>query len=68
SWGGKFNIESTVGVGTRMIMTMPKASAPSWFVSSVHLRSNSAIVVLDDDQGIHQTWDSRFAGAGLDLS
>ncbi|MBF0362753.1 MAG: HAMP domain-containing histidine kinase [Oligoflexia bacterium] len=59
SLGGKFEIQSTVGVGTKMIIYIPKATAPDWFVSEIKLKPHSAIVILDDDQGIHQTWDTK---------
>ncbi|MBF0311895.1 MAG: HAMP domain-containing histidine kinase [Oligoflexia bacterium] len=58
--GGKFAIESQEGVGTRMIITLPRVDAPTWFVPMLSLTSKQAIVILDDDQGIHQTWNNRF--------
>ncbi|MBF0363915.1 MAG: HAMP domain-containing histidine kinase, partial [Oligoflexia bacterium] len=60
-WGGTFNIESTVGQGTKVTIIIPKTKVPHWFVSKIELENKIAIVILDDDQGIHQTWDKRFA-------
>ncbi|MBF0314348.1 MAG: HAMP domain-containing histidine kinase [Oligoflexia bacterium] len=61
-WGGRFKIESEVGKGTKIILAIPKTTAPHWFVSKISLESNMAIVILDDDAGIHQTWDKRLEG------
>ncbi|MBF0363894.1 MAG: HAMP domain-containing histidine kinase [Oligoflexia bacterium] len=65
SWGGSFSIESEVGKGTKITLTIPKAKPPHWFVSKISLSEYSAIMILDDDQGIHQTWDKRFADLKL---
>jgi len=63
SWGGGLKFESTVGVGTTIIITLLKAEAPSWFVKELKFKSESRIVVIDDDSSIHQIWDGRFQSA-----
>jgi len=60
SWGGGLKFESTVGVGTTIIITLLKSEAPSWFVRELKFKSDSRIVVIDDDSSIHQIWDGRF--------
>lgn len=65
SWNGSFKVESEVGLGTKVIFTLPKVTAPNWFVSGLEIAKNSAILILDDDQGIHQTWDKKFKEACL---
>lgn len=60
NFGGKFKIESEVGKGTKMIIVLPRESAPAWFVPKLVLKNGQAVVILDDDQGIHHTWDNRF--------
>ncbi|MBF0311964.1 MAG: hypothetical protein HQK52_01030 [Oligoflexia bacterium] len=64
SWGGQFKIDSVIGMGTSVQLIIPKATAPHWFVSKISIEEYSAIVILDDDQGIHQTWDKRLSLLG----
>lgn len=60
SWGGRLEITSQIGIGTSVIVTLPPASAPDWFVSELRLQAQSAVVVLDDDSSIHGIWQGRF--------
>ncbi len=60
SWGGKLRIESTQGAGTSVIITLPRAPSPSWFVSTLSLAPGTSVVVVDDDSSIHQVWQGRF--------
>ncbi|MBF0314919.1 MAG: HAMP domain-containing histidine kinase [Oligoflexia bacterium] len=59
-WGGELSVESEVGKGTKIILSLPRVTPPKWFVPSIELEPGQAVVILDDDQGIHQTWDNRF--------
>ncbi|MBF0361149.1 MAG: HAMP domain-containing histidine kinase [Oligoflexia bacterium] len=65
-WGGNFKIESTEGVGTKIILSLPKVQAPSWFVPNIELKSDAEIVILDDDSGIHATWADKLNKLGID--
>lgn len=58
--GGNFDIQSEVGRGTSVILSLPAVSAPDWFQSQLALRSGVTVVILDDDQSIHAIWDARF--------
>ncbi len=60
SWGGKLRIESAVGKGTSVIISLPQAQVPGWFVAALKLNPGSTVVVLDDDNSIHQIWQGRF--------
>lgn len=60
SWAGSLQIESNLGQGTSVILTLPKAAPPSWFVSELRLIPNLTIVILDDDASIHHIWERRF--------
>ncbi len=60
SWGGKLTIESEVGNGTAVVITLPQAKAPEWFVSELILTPQASVVVLDDDSSIHGIWQGRF--------
>jgi len=71
SWQGTLSLASTVGVGTTVTLTLPKAATPNWFVPSINLFEGSTVVVLDDDNSIHQIWQSRIdavaAGASIQI-
>lgn len=64
---GEIDIDSHVGVGTRVILTFPQVSKPRWICSSITLTSNDLIVVLDDDPSIHGAWELRFAKDAPDI-
>lgn len=60
SWGGKLEIDSIVGRGTEVTLSLPRVEAPEWFVSELKVAPGSSVVVLDDDASIHQIWKERF--------
>ncbi|MBI4403652.1 MAG: HAMP domain-containing histidine kinase [Deltaproteobacteria bacterium] len=61
SWRGRFTILSEVGKGTSVNIILPKAYPPEWFVSELEVAPNTTVVVLDDDNSIHQVWHDRFS-------
>jgi len=63
SWGGSLEIKSEIGKGTAVIIKLPAAEPPAWFVSKLELPSGGIVVVLDDDESIHQVWRGRFESA-----
>ncbi|MGK5085834.1 HAMP domain-containing sensor histidine kinase [Bdellovibrionota bacterium FG-1] len=65
SWGGKLQLASEVGKGTTVIITLPQAKAPEWFVSELILTPQIPVVVLDDDSSIHGIWQGRFDSLGV---
>ena len=66
-WGGVVAIDSTVGIGTVVTITLPLANPPSWFMSNISLTSNQTICILDDDYEIHHTWDEKFKDSGATI-
>lgn len=64
-WGGDLQITSQVGLGTTIIITLPNQISPIWFLKQIEITNNSAIIVLDDDQSIHQIWSERFKNNGF---
>lgn len=40
---------------------MQQAVAPRWFLPELIIKQNDFIVILDDDEFIHQVWKKRFA-------
>jgi len=61
AWGGSLCYESSVGLGTRAIMTLPLAESPSWFSVGLSVTSPGTVIVLDDDPIIHSIWSDKFA-------
>ena len=68
SWGGQLRLASKIGEGTLVIVELPKAPAPEWFISELWLHPDEAVVVLDDDASIHQVWQERFESLGQERS
>ncbi|MBF0208706.1 MAG: HAMP domain-containing histidine kinase, partial [Oligoflexia bacterium] len=66
AWDGELDIESQIKLGTRIILTLPRAQTPKWFMPHLSLGKEQAIVILDDDQGIHLTWNNRFKALGIE--
>ncbi|MFH1356091.1 MAG: ATP-binding protein, partial [bacterium] len=65
SWGGNINIESQLGEGTTITITIPKQQAPDWFVPEINIASDTFVFILDDDDSIHQVWQNRFNTAKM---
>lgn len=53
---GGLKIESTEGDGTTILMTLPRAASPSWFLEELVLERPRRLVTVDDDPTIHQVW------------
>lgn len=66
SWGGDLWFESEDGYGTTVSIMLPKHNHPKWFLPKVSLTSKMAVVVLDDDEGIHNLWSKRFSSLRFD--
>ncbi|MBI2344182.1 MAG: hybrid sensor histidine kinase/response regulator [Deltaproteobacteria bacterium] len=67
-WGGTVTLTSTVGVGTTVTLTLPRAVAPAWFVPELVLTPGSTIVIVDDDVSIHQIWQERLEGDAQEIT
>ena len=57
---GKMHIDSTIGKGSNISLTFPRASAPSWLAEEIILKSDDTVIILDDDASIHGAWQTRF--------
>jgi signal transduction histidine kinase len=66
SWGGRLEIASEIGEGTTVTIALPAAPAPGWFVPEVAPARGDVVVILDDEEGIHQVWRSRLQALGAD--
>lgn len=59
-WDGQFCIQSHVDEGTTIDIILKRVQAPDWFVSELFILPQTKIVILDDDESIHQVWHKRF--------
>jgi nitrogen-specific signal transduction histidine kinase len=57
---GAMCINSTEGVGTSIVLTIPIVEPPIWFVDRLMLRGGDLVVVLDDDLSVHHVWRKVF--------
>ncbi len=63
---GKITITSKEGVGTSLVVLLPKDVSPKWFVPKIVIKDRTTIVIFDDDQTIHQIWRGRFESLNND--
>jgi signal transduction histidine kinase len=59
-WNGKYDIQSKVGEGTTFTIEFPITENPSWFQAGINFLPNAHVVVLDDDESIHNIWEMHF--------
>ncbi|MBA2651856.1 MAG: HAMP domain-containing histidine kinase [Tatlockia sp.] len=57
---GEIALQSTINIGTKVIITLPKSDFPPWFCENIDINYNAKIIVLDDDPSIHDAWNERF--------
>ena len=67
-WGGELTISSEVGDGTEVVIALPRADPPEWFVRWIQIPSDGTVVIVDDDPLIHETWKARFRPAAREQS
>lgn len=60
SWGGILDILSELNVGTTISINLPIQPPAYWFAQELTIEANSAIVIVDDDQSVHDAWQLRF--------
>jgi len=60
SWHGVFSMTSELHKGTQVNFTIPMTENPSWFADHLWLTEKSSIIILDDDETIHQMWKEHF--------
>lgn len=70
SINGELHISSKAGVGTVVTITIPSVldvDLPAWYISEINIAKNSHIIVIDDDDAVHNEWSLRFLDLGLSL-
>lgn len=65
-WGGRLEIASEISEGTTVTLVLPSAPAPCWFVPEIAPARGGVVVILDDEEGIHQVWRNRLNALGAD--
>ncbi len=61
SWKGSLRFDSTVNIGTRVTISLPQSEPPIYFISELKIKSDSKILIIDDDENIHHVWERRFS-------
>jgi anti-sigma regulatory factor (Ser/Thr protein kinase) len=55
-WKGMLSIESWAGKGTTVTVRLPLTQKPSWFTDSFSICDDGYLVIVDDDDSIHERW------------
>lgn len=63
-WNASMEFVATE-IGTLILIKLPLAKAPPWFLTNLSIAPNSKILILDDDTTIHQIWNDRFSQLNL---
>jgi signal transduction histidine kinase len=58
--GGMFKVETKIGIGTTVFLSLPSTPAPKWFLEEIRVKPCQKIVIFDDDSSIHHVWEKRF--------
>ncbi len=68
SWGGEYNIKSECNKGTEFEIYIPSSEPAKWFLSNIVISEDSTIIILDDDQTIHDIWNTRLKNLFHDIN
>lgn len=53
SWNGNLDIYSKENEGTTITIKLPASEPPTWLPHNIQIQKNSSLVILDDDESIH---------------
>lgn len=65
SWGGSLEIQSHLGLGSCLRISLPQSSPSSLFPQNLHFSKNTQWICLDDDPSIHEIWKLKAKQLGL---
>lgn len=51
-----FEMDSEVGIGTKITLRFPQAIKPDWIAQKIYLNKDDVVVILDDDDSIYKAW------------
>jgi signal transduction histidine kinase len=57
-WGGTLAVSSQEGIGTEVILEIPRINAPDWHLPELSIGSKIPVIV-DDSPSIHELWRTR---------
>ncbi|MET3108147.1 signal transduction histidine kinase [Oxalobacteraceae bacterium GrIS 2.11] len=57
--GAQLNLSSRLKHGTCFELVFPRADKPDWLVDEINVSYDDTIIILDDEQLIHDSWDVR---------
>lgn len=58
--GGHLSITSEEGKGSAVAITLPSCVEPDWCLSEYYVSPNDYILIVDDNQSVHDVWDESF--------
>lgn len=58
-FNGEFSIESIEGSGTTVFIKLTRSNPPSWFCDHIIIKKKSKILILSEDQYIHDSWKKK---------
>lgn len=62
SWDGELLLKSQPGHGACVQIKLALSQPASWFVPEIRISNRTRVIVVDDDQTIHQIWQERLGG------
>jgi len=57
---GSLEIISQLNIGTNIFLVIPICQTPEWFTNLIYISNETLVVILDDEQQIHDVWDEYF--------
>ncbi len=57
---GRLDIRLDLKYGTEITVSFPRIEQPQWLIKEVSVGSKDLVIILDDDDSIHNLWDSKF--------
>jgi len=60
-FSGTFDINSQLGVGTKIGLTFKTSLPPQWIINEIEINQDDCIIILDDDNSIHAAWERHLS-------
>jgi archaellum component FlaF (FlaF/FlaG flagellin family) len=65
---GQMEVKSVEGEGTEFVMRFKKVRSPKWFAERIELKKGCTVVVLDDEELMHEIFKKRFKEYEKDIT